>query len=305
MIIDIGSNDSTTLQAYPAHRYLLVGIDPTGIKFHQFYPTHIKLIPDFFSSRIVIDYFGDRKAKIVTSFAMFYDLEDPLRFMQEIYEILDKDGIWVFEQSYMPAMLEMNAYDTICHEHLEYYALRQIKWMTDRVGFKIIQVEMNDINGGSFSVTVAKEGSSYPAAPNLGDILQDEEKKALSTFKPYWQFAERVGEVKESLLLFIDSVKKDGKTLYGLGASTKGNVILQYCGITERDIPFIGEINRDKIGCCTPGSFIPIISEEAVLAKQPDYLLVLPWHFKSFFENQQKFKNTKLVFPLPKLTIIN
>lgn len=305
LIIDIGSNDSTTLQAYPAHPYVLVGIDPTGVKFHQFYPAHIKLIPDFFSSRIIMDYFGDRKAKIVTSFAMFYDLEDPLRFMQEIYDILNENGIWVFEQSYMPAMLEMNAYDTICHEHLEYYALRQIKWMTDRVGFKIIQVEMNDINGGSFSVTVAKEGSPYPAAPNLGDILQDEEKTALSTLRPYRQFAERVKEAKRNLLLFIDSVKKDGKTLYGLGASTKGNVILQYCGITERDIPFIGEINRDKIGCRTSGSFIPIISEEAVLEKQPDYLLVLPWHFKSFFENQQKFKNTKLVFPLPKLTIIN
>lgn len=135
LVVDIGSNDSTTLQAYPSSGPNLVGIDPTGIKFHKYYPDHIQLIPDFFSSRLLNNRFPGKKAKIITSFSMFYDLEKPMKFMQEVFDVLADDGVWVFEQSYMPTMLEMNSYDTVCHEHLEYYALSQIKWMSDRVGF--------------------------------------------------------------------------------------------------------------------------------------------------------------------------
>ena len=140
LVIDIGSNDSTSLQAYPNPGPILVGIDPTGSKFSNFYPPHIRLIPDFFSAKSVHKQFPGKKAKVITSFSMFYDLEDPLGFMHDVHEVLAEDGVWVFEQSYMPTMLETNSYDTVCHEHLEYYALKQIKWMTDRVGFRIDEV---------------------------------------------------------------------------------------------------------------------------------------------------------------------
>jgi hypothetical protein len=175
LIIDIGSNDSTTLQTYSKQDNLnLVGVDPTGIKFKEYYPDHIKLIPDFFSSSLIKEKFPDKKAKIVTSFSMFYDLEEPLKFMQDIYDILHDEGVWVFEQSYMPAMLEMNSYDTVCHEHLEFYALQQIKWMADKIGFKIIDVELNDINGGSFSIMVAKMASKRIQSPSVNEILEEE-----------------------------------------------------------------------------------------------------------------------------------
>jgi hypothetical protein len=140
LVVDIGSNDSTTLQAYPSSGLILVGIDPTGIKFHKYYPPHIQLISDFFSSDQLKEHFHQQKAKIITSIAMFYDLEDPMAFMREIYEVLADDGVWVFEQSYMPTMLEMNAYDTVCHEHLEFYALHQIKWMADRVVSRLLML---------------------------------------------------------------------------------------------------------------------------------------------------------------------
>lgn len=304
LIIDIGSNDSTSLQAYPTKDYILVGIDPTGEKFREYYPPHINLIPDFFSIAKIREHFGNKKAKVITSFSMFYDLEEPMTFMKEVHEVLADDGIWVFEQSYMPTMLETNSYDTVCHEHLEYYALSQVKWMTDRVGFKIIAVEMNDINGGSFSVTVAKKHSPYPEAKNLGEILRSEKELGIDTLELYRAFNDRIDSAKREFLAFIAEAKKQGKTIYGLGASTKGNVILQYCGVTPEEIPFIGEVNRDKFGCFTPGTYIPIISEEEVLAKKPDYLLVLPWHFRRFFENNTKFRGTKLVFPLPKLEVV-
>ncbi|MDD2752086.1 MAG: methyltransferase domain-containing protein, partial [Candidatus Omnitrophica bacterium] len=141
MVVDIGSNDSTLLQGYPANGATFVGVDPLGEKMRKYYPPHINLIADFFSKKALQKRFGLKKAKIITSIAMFYDLESPLAFMREIYESLADDGVWVFEQSYMPTMLSMNSYDTVCHEHLEYYRLKQIKWMTDEVGFKILNVE--------------------------------------------------------------------------------------------------------------------------------------------------------------------
>ena len=304
LIIDIGSNDSTSLQAYPVGKYQLVGVDPTGTKFKEFYPSHIQLIPDFFSSGIVRKNYGEQRAKIVTSFSMFYDLEQPLKFMQEVFDVLADDGIWVFEQSYMPTMLETRSFDTICQEHLEYYGLSQIKWMADRVGFRIIDVELNDINGGSFSVTAAKQNSQYAVAENLDVLLQQEHERGLSTLQPYRELAEQISLVKSDLLKFLHKAKQDGKMVMGLGASTKGNVILQYCGITEQDLPCIGDVNQDKFGCYTPGTMIPIVPEREVLEKNPDYLLVLPWHFKDFFLSCNHLRGRNLVFPLPKLEIV-
>jgi hypothetical protein len=301
LVVDIGSNDSTTLQAYPTGP-LLVGIDPTGIKFASYYPAHIQLVPDFFSAALLNKSFPRKKAKIITSFAMFYDLEDPISFMREVFEVLADDGVWVFEQSYMPAMLKTNSYDTVCHEHLEFYALRQIKWMTDRVGFRILDVEFNDVNGGSFSITVSKAGGEGGLSPSVQRILESERQIGLDALTPYQAFAEGAARSKHDLLHFIESARTAGKTVAALGASTKGNVLLQYCGLTRRDIPYIGDVNADKFGSYTPGTWIPIISEAKLLAMKPDYLIVLPWHFRKFFEGNAKYSNCKLVFPLPELS---
>lgn len=304
LILDIGSNDSTTLQAYPRRDYTLVGIDPTGIKFRSFYPEHIQLIPDFFSSAKIVEVFGKRKAAVITSFSMFYDLEDPLAFMREIADVLADDGIWVFEQSYMPTMLVQNAYDTVCHEHLEYYDLRHIQWMADRTGLKIIDVELNSVNGGSFSVVAAKSGSNRPQSPEVARILNQEKLLNLDTLEPYRAFKHRVKQGREELLAFLDKAKREKKRVIGLGASTKGNVILQYCGIGESEISQIAEVNSDKFGSFTPGSLIPIVPQDELLATDPDYLVVFPWHFRSFFEDQEGLRGRNLVFPLPKLEII-
>jgi NDP-4-keto-2,6-dideoxyhexose 3-C-methyltransferase len=307
LILDIGSNDSTLLQAYPKNDLILAGIDPTGKKFEDFYPEHIKLIPDFFSSDIVKEHFGSKKAKVITSIAMFYDLESPVEFMRQIYDILADDGIWILEQSYMPMMLEMNAYDTICHEHLEYYGLKQIKWMTDRVGFKIIDVEMNHVNGGSFLVKVAKSDSLFrEAAFPVQKILMQEHDRGLNSLKPYEDFKKRVYRHKEEFVRFIQEIKSKNKEILGYGASTKGNVILQFCNLTRNDIPFIAEVNQDKFGCYTPGTLIPIISEESAKAMRPDYFMVLPWHFmENILGKERDYLKSggKLLFPLPSVQV--
>ncbi len=304
LVVDIGSNDSTTLQAYPTSGVALVGIDPTGVKFHKYYPPHVQLIQDFFSADLLKERFPDKKAKVVTSFSMFYDLEAPMAFMREIHEVLADDGIWVFEQSYMPTMLEMNSYDTVCHEHLEYYALRQIQWMAERVGFKIVDVELNDVNGGSFSVTVSKSGSDASTASSVQRILDEEHEHGLDTLAPYKAFAQRVAKSRRELVNFIEAAHAEGKTVAALGASTKGNVLLQYCGLTEKEISFVGEVNADKFGCYTPGTWIPIVPEEELLARKPGYLIILPWHFRKFFKMNPRYSKEILITPLPRLEVI-
>jgi NDP-4-keto-2,6-dideoxyhexose 3-C-methyltransferase len=304
LIIDIGSNDSTTLRAYPADRCTLVGVDPTGEKFRRFYPGHVELIPDFFSAGAVQRRCGDRKALVITSFSMFYDLERPMDFMREICELLDDEGIWVLEQSYMPTMLMRNSYDTVCHEHLEYYGLAQIKWMADRVGLKIIDVEFNDINGGSFSVVVAKSASQRSESAAVVSTLQAEVDLKLESLVPYREFAKRVAANRVELRAFLDNARKSNRTVVGLGASTKGNVILQYCGVTELDLRSIGEVNPDKFGSFTPGSLLPICPEQDLLDSKPDYVLILPWHFRSFFERKAKPSGSRYVYPLPNIEVV-
>lgn len=309
IIIDIGGNDSTLLSAYPSDKGLkLVVIDPTGQKFKKHYPPHIDLIADFFDSKKYTSNFSE-KAKVVTSISMFYDLESPLNFVKDIYDILDDNGIWVFEQSYLPLMVETNSYDTICHEHLEYYGLRQIKWLCDKVGFKIIDVNINDINGGSFRITVAKTQSDLVANNSKISALFDKEnKEGYNELEVYTRFASNIIKHKEELTNLVKNLKASGKKIFGYGASTKGNVLLQYCGFTDNDIACIAEVNEDKFGSFTPQTHIEIVSEKVAREQNPDYFLVLPWHFREgIVKREQDFLNKggKLIFPLPKVEIVS
>jgi NDP-4-keto-2,6-dideoxyhexose 3-C-methyltransferase len=302
--LDIGSNDCTTLKAYSVEGLELVGMDPSAGKFIEHYPRHVTLIEDFFSARRFREAFGDRKARVVTSFAMFYDLERPMDFMRQVHDILADDGIWVFEQSYMPKMLEIVAYDTVCQEHLEFYGLRQIQWMAQRTGFRIIDVELNDVNGGSFAVTMAKGSPEDPVSPQVQSVLDRERALELDTLAPYEHFARRVVESREELVRFVRGAVAQGKRVAALGASTKGNVLLQYCGFDADDIFAIGEVNEDKFGAFTPGTWVPIIPERELVEQKPDYVIVLPWHFRSFFLGNPRFSGLNLVFPLPTLEVI-
>ncbi|MBI4422555.1 MAG: methyltransferase domain-containing protein, partial [Elusimicrobia bacterium] len=275
LVVDIGSNDSTLLQAYPAEGPTLLGIDPTGKKFRRFYPPHIRLVPDFFSAAAVRREVGERKAKVVTSISMFYDLEAPLDFAREVASVLADDGVWVLEQSYLGTMLAANAYDTICHEHLEYYALRQIDWVARRAGLKVIEVEFNLVNGGSFSVTLAKETASHRAGEEaVRRLLARERRVGLHTLAPYAAFKRRVLQHRDRLIAFVERARKRGERVYGYGASTKGNVVLQFCGFTSRDIAAIAEVNEDKFGSFPPGTKIPIVSVAQARTARPDYFLV-------------------------------
>ena len=308
IVLDIGSNDSTLLRSFGRPDVRLVGVDPTGEKFREFYPANVNLISLYFSKDVFQEYFGTEKAKVITSIAMFYDLETPFTFVEHICDVLDENGIWVFEQSYLPTMLAMNAYDTVCHEHLEYYGLKQIKWILDRSGLKIVDVKFNQINGGSFRVTAAPKSSSYVEAATLVQrIISDEENKNLDTLLPYRQFKNRVSQHKGELKNLLEKLKIEGAQIAGYGASTKGNVLLQYCEISSDELPFVAEINPDKFGKFTPGTGIPIVSEEYAKSMGIDHFLVLPWHFKeNILAREREFllDGKHLIFPLPTMHVV-
>lgn len=308
VVVDIGSNDATTLKAYKTQNIRRIGIDPTGKKFAAYYPSNITLVPDFFSKdayRTV----ENKPARIVTSIAMFYDLEAPVAFAQQIESILADDGVWHFEQSYMPSMLRLNSYDTICHEHLEYYSLGVVKKILEMAGLKIIDVGTNAINGGSFFVTAAKSDNKLVNVNHavINWLLEQEERMGLSTPRPFREFEERVFRHRDDLRRLIQGLNAHGKKVFGYGASTKGNVVLQFCGFTANDIPAIAEVNPDKFGCVTPGSHIPIISETEARAIKPDYFLILPWHFKDGILKREKdfiAKGGKFIIPFPEIEIV-
>lgn len=307
IVVDIGSNDATSLKAYKT-KAKRVGIDPTGTKFKEYYTDDIELIPDFFTADKYIKSFGNKKAKIITSMSMFYDLEQPVEFVKDIVKVLDDDGIWHFEQSYMPAMLRTNSYDTICHEHLEFYSFKVVKDILEQCDMKVIEVQTNSINGGSFAITAAKKSSSLKQnLPVINWMLKQEEELGLDTPKPYRDFEERVFKHRKNLRDLVLSLVADGKKIFGYGASTKGNVILQFCNFTSKEIMYIAEVNEEKFGTFTPGSNIPIISEEEAKKMNPDYFIVFPWHFRDNILSREKefLKNGgNFIFPLPEIEIV-
>ena len=309
-VLDIGCNDGTLLGNYPKG-FVKYGVDPSDIA-KEIADKDTTVVKDIFPSIELFNVLGKHKLDIITSIAMFYDLERPVEFVQGIKQILSDDGIWVFEMSYMPHMLQLDSYDTICHEHLEYYSLAVIENILKRAGMKVFKIALNDSNGGSIRCYATHDNNaSYNTSENsklLDEIRQKEFDMELDTNKPYLAFQERINKLKTELYESLKQLKFKGKRIHVYGASTKGNTILQWCGIDKEFIDFAAERNPDKYGARTLGTDIPIISEAESRAMKPDYYLVLPWHFKKEFLEREKEtieNGTGFIFPLPVMEIIS
>lgn len=308
VVLDIGCNDGTLLKSYPKN-FVKYGIDPSDVA--QEVAGGVNIIQDIFPSEELVSSLQGKKIDIITSIAMFYDLEDPVSFTKNIKSVLASDGLWIFEMSYMPSMLKMNSYDTICHEHLEYYSLAVLEKILRRADMKMINTTFNDINGGSIRC-YATHADNFSFKKDeylqrLNDIRQQEFDMELDTDKPYKNFQDHINVHREELSSLLRKLKKEGKTIHLYGASTKGNTILQWCGIDNRIIDAAADRNPDKHGASTLGTDIPIISEEQSRAMKPDYYLVLPWHFKEEFLEREKEtlkRGIKMIFPLPFIDII-
>jgi hypothetical protein len=307
VVLDIGSNDGTLLGSYTTEDIRRVGIDPTAAKFAEHYPEDVAVVADFFSAAS-FQKVSDTPARIITAIAMFYDLESPVAFARQVRDCLAPDGVWHFEQAYMPSMLSTTGYDTICHEHLEYYSLGTVRRIVEEAGLEIVEVAFNRVNGGSFAVSAAHPGSSIaPRRALLDWFAAREERLGLDTEEPFRAFAERVFRHRDELVNLLGVLRADGARVLGYGASTKGNVVLQFCGLTSAEVEAIGDVNPDKFGRVTPGSLIPIVDEREMHERRPDFLVVFPWHFReTVIAREEEFLRGggRLVFPLPEIEIL-
>ncbi|MHB1097282.1 MAG: class I SAM-dependent methyltransferase [Gemmatimonadaceae bacterium] len=308
-VLDIGCNDGTLLGFYP-DQFTKFGVDPSDVA--QEIPAPINVVQDTFPSAELTSQLNGKTFDIITSIAMFYDLEDPIAFTRGIKELLSPNGIWVFEMSYMPMMLKLTSYDTICHEHLEYYSLAVLEHILGKAGMKVVNVSLNDINGGSLRCHATHVSNfthrSDEWQANIKAMRLEEFDLELDTDKPYARFQDRVNVHREQLNDLLKQLKKQGKKIHIYGASTKGNTILQWCGIDHRIIDFAAERNPDKYGAMTLGTEIPIVSEAESRAMNPDYYLVLPWHFKTEFLERERAtleRGIKLIFPLPTIDVVS
>jgi NDP-4-keto-2,6-dideoxyhexose 3-C-methyltransferase len=308
VVLDIGCNDGTLLNAYGAEAGLVrVGIDPSSRKFADRFQPDVQVVYDFFSERGVRSVIGDGQCKIITSIAMFYDLDDPIGFMRQIRALLAPAGVWALELSYLPLLLSQLTYDQICHEHVTHLGLRQMDWMIRRSGLKVLDVSFNDVNGGSFYILVGRADGPYePNRTKLRKILDAE--LPLENEEPFIRLKNRVLAHRDEVRHFFDLASAAGKRLYGYGASTKGNIVLNYCGITPRHLTAIGDRNPEKDGLVTPGTRIPIISHDELRQRNPDYLFVLIWHFRrEVIQDEIAFlkRGGKMVFDLPRLHVVD
>lgn len=303
-ILDIGCNDGTFLNFFSKEKNIkLFGIDPSAAKFKKYHNQKNHLIIDYFSKKKINDKFNNITFDLITSFAMFYDIEDPNSFCRDIKNLISKNGRWVLELSYFPLLLENLTYDQICHEHVTYYTLTTFEKIAKKNKLKIIDYDLNEINGGSIEITCAKIESNIK--PKLNKINSLKKYESQINFKSYEKFNMRVDNVKKNLNLFLETNK--GK-VFGYGASTKGNIVLNHCKIDSKKLPYICDANPYKFGRYTPGTNIKIISKSLMRKKNPKFLLVLIWSFRKEVIKQEKsyLKNGgKLVFHLPMFHIID
>jgi hypothetical protein len=308
IVVDIASNDGTLLSGYTLDVLELYGIDPLAGVLNNRYPEKAKKIKSFFSAEEFRKSCTSR-VDLVTSLSVIYDLAKPVVFFKDVSSILAENGIWYFEQSYLPSMVNTNSYDTVCHEHLLYLSLSDIQNLLEISGLQLLDAELNDVNGGSIAVTAIKSSKRVNLSDRANELLKSEETLGYTSTKAMSGFKESIIAHNEKLKQMIGTMKMSGKHVIGLGASTKGNITLHLLGDVVRDIEFIGEINPRKFDLETPGTSVRIIPEKEALLKYPAsnvLLIVLPWHFKStFMRTLEEFDSLggTVLWPFPEVAL--
>ena len=309
IVIDIGANDGTLLRFYKNKSIKTIGFEPATNLLEEASIDTFKIFNEYFNAKSFKSEFGIKKARVVTSISMFYDLDKPHDFVGDVKDILDENGIWILQMNYLVTMLENNAFDNIVHEHLEYYSLQSLEYLLNRHDLEVFDVEQNNINGGSIRVYIKfKNCKKFSISKNVDSVREYETKIGLNNTKTYLDFAERIQNLKEQTCKFIEDEIRDGKKIYVYGASTRGNTLLQYYGLNSESILAAAERNPEKWGKKTVGSRIPIISEEQARLEKPDYFLILPWYFiEEFVKRENEFLQNggKFLIPLPEFKVIN
>ena len=309
IVLDIGANDGTLLRFYKNKSIKPIGFEPATNLLEEASIDTFKIFNEYFNAKSFKSEFGTKKARVITSISMFYDLDKPHDFVGDIKDILDDNGIWILQMNYLVTMLENNAFDNIVHEHLEYYSLQSLEYLLNKHDLEVFDVEQNNINGGSIRVYIKfKNSNKFSISKNVDSVREYEKKIGLNNTKTYLDFAKRILNLREQTCGFIEDEIRDGKKIYVYGASTRGNTLLQYYGLNSELILAAAERNPEKWGKKTVGSKIPIISEKQARSEKPDYFLILPWYFKEeFVKRESEFLQNggKFLIPLPEFAVIN
>jgi SAM-dependent methyltransferase len=302
--IDIGANDGTLIANYPKNVYK-IAVEPIKKLAKEAGKKSDVVVNDFFAYKPVHKKIKDLKADIITAISCFYDMEEPNIFVEDIVKLLKDDGVFIIQQNYLVQMLKQNAFDNIVHEHLEYYSLLSLNNLLNRHGLEVFDVEIRDLNGGSFKTYISFKGKRR-ITKSVEKMMKQEKKLKLDNKKVYIDFAKRIEKNKEKIVKFINKEVKKGKTIYLYGASTRGNTLLQYFELNNKLIKYAVERNPEKWGKIITSVNIPIVSEEQARKEKPDYMLVLPWFFKKEFLKREKayLKHGHFIFPLPKIEVI-
>jgi 2-polyprenyl-3-methyl-5-hydroxy-6-metoxy-1,4-benzoquinol methylase len=305
-VLDIASNDATLLNFYNKN-IVKVGIDPLVNKYIKYYKKIDYKISDFFSSSKILKKKIKNKFKIITALSVFYDAKDPNQFLKDVNKLLSEDGIFLLEHADLLSIIKLKMFDTICHEHLYYYSTKVIIDMVLKHNLRVFDLKRNNINGGSTQYFICKKNSKYKTNYKIiNKTLNEEQKFRLESKKTFLSFFKKINNIKSKTIKYLDSIILKNKKIHGYGASTKGNVLLQYFNINEKYIKFIADRNPKKHNHYTPGTKIKIISEKKSRKLSPDYYFALPWHFKEEIlkrENKIRTKGCKFIFPLPNLKI--
>ena len=305
IVVDIGSNDCTLLNFY-RKKLTLVGFEPAqNIKYID-KKKDIKIFKTYFNSEDFKKNFN-KKAKIITSCAMFYDLVKPKKFVEDIDAILDKDGVWCVQISYLASMLKFNNFYDICHEHLSYYSIETFEAVLDKLNLKLFFAQTNNVNGGSIRLFICRKDNfrnfdKKEYSEKLFKLKEEEAKYKLKNENTYKEFQSAIDNIKDKTVTFVNKIIETKKEVFALGASTKGNILLQHFGLDKSKIPFISERNKEKVGLKCLGSDIELISEENARSKNPKAFLVLPWNFKEEIVKREKEyldNGGQLMFPMP------
>ena len=307
LVLDIASNDGSLLNFY-GKNVIKCGIDPILNKYKQNYKKIKYAIPSFFSAN-KIKKKTKKKFKIITALSVFYDAEDPNKFLKDVKELLTSDGVFLLEFADLASILRFKMFDTICHEHLEYYSTQVIMNLANNNGLKVFDIKENKINGGSKQYFISLKQSNIPIKKkNINKTLKAERKLKLDKVLTFKKFFKNINNLKKRLNKILNSIKNKNQNIHCYGASTKGNVLLQYFKINNRVISFVAERNKNKYGLFTPGTKIKIISEKTSRSLAPNYYLVLPWHFKDeILKREQRTikQGIKFIFPLPNIKIVS
>ena len=305
-VLDIGSNDATLLNFY-ANDIIKVGVDPLVNKYKKFYKKINYKISNFFKIKDIEKIKIKKKFKIISALSVFYDLRDPNKFIKEIKKILDDKGVFVLEHVDLYYIIKNNIFDTICHEHLIFYSSKIIIEMMKNNDLKVFNHEYNEINGGSSRYYICHSKANFKVSKNIKKVLLRENLQGIGLKKTYKLFFTKILNEKIKLIKLIKKIKNEKQDIHGYGASTKGNVLLQFYNINNKVVNYIADRNPLKWNSFTPGTRIKIISESQSRKIKPHFYLVLPWHFKNEIlirEKNIRKKGTKFIFPLPKVRVV-